>query len=298
MLGCAGQGGSMSGHNQFALLRQRRDHQHVAVHGRAGGRTGAVRHAGASHLHPAVLPVLGTGRADRRQAGKIAADRDHHHHGDRDHVAGRHRLPDPEPAGAADRAVLHRHAVDPVRPGEVLGTAVGAQARGIDRWQRPGRDGHVDVDPVRHDRRRTGIHRGRQPRHGGGGVRDHRPGHLWQHRRAADSQGRRRRPEPEDQLEPAAGIAGGAAHGAPAEGGAQRDPGRVLVLVRRYRADLAAAGLRGDQSRRRADPVHLRPRPVLGRHRRRLTAVRKAVGTHGGNRPGAAGCVRHDRVPA
>jgi 1-acyl-sn-glycerol-3-phosphate acyltransferase len=124
------------------------------------------------------------------------------------------------------------------------------------------------------------------------------PGDLRQHRRAPDSQGRCRRPEPEDQLEPAAGIAGGAAHGAPAEGGAQLDPGRVLVLVRRHRADLAAAGLCGDQPRRRADPVHLRAGPVLGRHRRRLAAVREAVGTHGGNRPGAAGRVRHDRVPA
>src|SRR5690606_15523247 len=71
-------------------------------------------------------------------------------------------------------------------------------------------------------------------------------------------QGRCRRPDPEDQLEPVAGIAGGTAHGAPAEGRAQLDPGRVLVLVRWHRADLAATGLRSDQPGRRADPVHLR----------------------------------------
>ena len=83
-----------------------------------------------------------------------------------------------------------------------------------------------------------------------------------------------------------------------AGGGAQRDPGRVLVLVRRHGADLAAADLCGGQPGRLGNAVHLRAGAVLDRHRRRLAAVREAVGAHGGDRPGAAGRVRHQRVPA
>ena len=76
------------------------------------------------------------------------------------------------------------------------------------------------------------------------------------------------------------------------------DPGRVLVLVHRHGADLAAADLCGSQPGRFGNAVHLRPGAVLHRHRRRFAAVRKTVGAHGRDRPGAAGRIRHQRVPA
>ena len=47
-----------------------------------------------------------------------------------------------------------------------------------------------------------------------------------------------------------------------------------------------------------ANAVHLRPGVVLHRHRRGIATLREAVGAHGGNRPGAAGRVRDQRVPA
>ncbi len=51
-------------------------------------------------------------------------------------------------------------------------------------------------------------------------------------------------PDTEGQLDPDRRVVAGAAPGAQAEGGAQRDPGHLLVLVLRHRAHRAAAQLR------------------------------------------------------
>src|SRR3546814_9797070 len=63
-------------------------------------------------------------------------------------------------------------------------------------------------------------------------------------------------------------------------------------------ADQPAAGLRRVLPVRFGYAVHPCVGAVLGRHRRGLDAVREAVGAHGGDRAGAAGRVRNDRVHA
>ncbi len=305
----------MSGHNQFALLRQRRfavlrgpgtrrvqrqrvpagDHQHVAVHGRAEDELGLY-----ATLAPAIfiLPyflfsALAGQIADKLEKSRLIV------------ITTTMEivimslappLPHPEPAGAAGGPVLHRHAVDPVRPGEVLGAAVGAQARGTDRRQRPGRDGHLDVDPVRHDRRRRcspwpaatapwwrcaiialaicgNIAARLIPKVDAGDPNlkinwNPLPESLAVLRMARQQKAVRN------------SILG------------------VLVLVRRHRADLAATGL--------CVVTNLGGEPTLYIFALALFSVGTGIGSllceklsaHGGNRPGAAGRVRHDRVPA
>src|SRR3546814_5205956 len=65
----------------------------------------AVRHARTGDLHPALLPVLGAGRAVRRAHREGDADPHHHGDGDRDHVAGGDRLRDHQHDRAAGGAV-------------------------------------------------------------------------------------------------------------------------------------------------------------------------------------------------
>ena len=65
---------------------------------------------------------------------------------------------------AAGGAVPDRPAVDAVRAGQVFDPAAVLQARGTDRRQRPGRDGHLDLDPARHDLRRADLRARRRAR--------------------------------------------------------------------------------------------------------------------------------------
>ncbi|CAA9309721.1 MAG: Lysophospholipid transporter LplT / 2-acylglycerophosphoethanolamine acyltransferase, partial [uncultured Lysobacter sp.] len=273
-------------------------HRPAVLSGHRCGTAHAVHEPRAGAFHPALLPVLGHGRADRREAGQGPADPHHDRDGDRDHVARRGGIPDAEPRGAAHRAVLHGRAVHAVRAGQVFGAAGGAAFARIDRRQWSGRDGYVACDPDRHDCRRhdlPGRRRGRALDSGQCGcrARNHRtPRQPCDPARRAGRAGAARAVEPDSRID-----RDPEAREAPA-GGAQRDPRRVVVLVRGHGADRAAADVRGAAPGRRCGPVHLRARAVFGRYRRRFAVVREAVGTHGGDRSGAAGRVRYQRVPA
>src|SRR3569623_182144 len=101
---------------------------------------------------------------------------------------------------------------------------------------------------------------------------------------------------PEVQLEPHERDRTRAWHRATRSGGVQCGAGHLLVLVLRHRTDRPAAQLHARDARRRWLGQHAGAHAVLDRHRRRCAAVRADVGPARGDRPGATGRVRPDRV--
>ncbi|CDI91660.1 hypothetical protein BN889_03625 [Pseudomonas aeruginosa PA38182] len=246
-------------------------------------------------VHPAVLPVLGTGRTVRREVQQGRADARAEAGRGRHHAGRRCRLRLRQPAADVRRAVRHGHPLGAIWPGQVFDPAP-APARGrTGRRQRAGGDGHLPGDPGRHHRRRRAdvpcALRGGGGHRGGAGGRLRLPG---QPRHSASGGGAA---GVEARLEHLRPVLEHPPPGArPAPGGLALAGGQLLVLVPRRGLPDADPDLRQGMAARRRKRGDPDPHRVLGGHRAGLDAVREAFRSQGGDRPGAVRLDRPDRL--
>ena len=278
-------------------LQERADHLRRVPGGESDRarpeRAGQPRRRG---VHRAVRAALGDRGSARRQVREIAADPADQALRDRDHGRRPGRLLAAQPRAAVRRAGADGRALDAVRPGQVRDPAAAPAQRGTHRRQRPGRDGNVRRHPARHDRRRA--RRRDQPDGAalGGRARHRRrrrrlprePPHSRTRRRSRRTSRINWNPFTETWKQPALRA------GQPRRLAVDARHLVVLVLRRDVPRPVRRASRKRRPRRRRARR-DVAARAVLGRHRRRIAAVRAAVRAQG--RAGA-GAVRVDRPDA
>ncbi len=256
---------------------------------------GLLRQSGDGAVHSSVLPVLGLRRSACRKVREGAADPPDQGGRDLHHAAGRGRLLVQARAAAARRGVPDGPAVDTVRANQVRDPAAGAARKGADRRQRSGRDRHIARHPGRDDAGRVADGHGRQ-RTGAGfwSSGDDGTGRVRGQPRHSGSAGHR--------SVPALPMGAAGCHLAMPEihgRQAHRDAfgaGHLLVLVLWRCVHRPAAAVHEVRARRRRIGIGAGPDPVLGRHRHRLPALRKALRSPRGDRSGAVRGHRHDAV--